>query len=720
MYHYRIHLDTNNMTDNDSEYIYVMDNEGYTDGSMKYGYTRNPHQRILTVQTSNPKPTWYSRIWKIDYVPDHCKNIERHDDVITTTLESRNTPYKNIKKYNGGGGNEFCTGDIDSIKTIMENQNYKLTSMNIEDVPKSNHPDDEIVRDERVIHAIKKRIADVLGLDWEFKASVSKWNVRDYQQEAIQYACDKLHKDKRVYIELATGGGKSYIVYNVLKNLNARTIVIFSPRQIVNAQNVQKIYVDILGNSCQVYDVSNTTQSFQRWYTENNDCIKVIVACIQSHQKVLAFLQDANVTDASIWFDEAHWGLEDWPSADTKDPKWILLNDTTMITYRLFTSASPDRDAVKSQKATFGELYRPIKVCELMRQAWLCSITPFVYTEQKHGADTLSYMLEHFTANKKNWGFSFHHTQTGAASMFLQHLELFDEGKTNVKPFLLVSDTVEKDHPHYASLIRNRNIKNFEATPNSIAYVVAMYSMGYDYKKIDMICFSDYKMSPKDIIQSIGRGTRPDGLGLNGCNLEKTLDVLLPVFADTDELDKYERIAEVLAYLVSEVEIPFDKIVFPQNNKKGILNEGIGNLTYKDSDVVRSKVFELTKYILNRKKKITYKYIRELNKKLGLRSRDDYIQSELIHQCFIKDAQVTFKQDWVSWYDFLGLDTTKIIPTKEAFIVYCKSNGITNCNEYNAHYNRNKNEALPQDPFQMYSNFTNWSHELKEEEELVW
>ena len=41
--------------------------------------------------------------------------------------------------------------------------------------------------------------------------------------------------------------------------------------------------------------------------------------------------------------------------------------------------------------------------------------------------------------------------------------------------------------------------------------------------------FCDPKSSYQDIIQSLGRGTRPDGLGPNGENELNHLDVLLPL-----------------------------------------------------------------------------------------------------------------------------------------------------------------------------------------------
>ena len=82
------------------------------------------------------------------------------------------------------------------------------------------------------------------------------------------------------------------------------------------------------------------------------------------------------------------------------------------------------------------------------------------------------------------------------------------------------------------NLQRCIDIKTYETTINSIGYVVAKYSIGYDFNKLDYMCLSDPKLSIQDIKQCIGRGIRPDELGVNGSNKEKILNVSLPVYID--------------------------------------------------------------------------------------------------------------------------------------------------------------------------------------------
>jgi len=691
-----------------AQYIYVMENRCFVDGAVKYGYTTNPYNRIQEANTQTPTPHRYVRIWRIDYVPDHCKEIACHDYIVTVTLGVHHG--YNVQKYNGGGGTEFVVGDPDEVKIILADHGYILTRVTLEDIEK--------FQKDSTLTLKKTPLKDVLGIE---HIEHTEFVDRQYQTQTIEYVVARLLILTRMYIELATGAGKSYVVFKIMQRLRARTVIVLSPRQIVNAQNGQAKYTNIIAEDSVMYDFSRSKQPFFAWYIENIEHPKIILACIQSHQKVWELIEKCDMTDVSIWFDEAHWGLEDWTKTMKGDPKWMLLHDDTRIAYRLFTSASPNRENVTDNNTVFGELYRPIKVCELIEEGYLCPIHPFVFSEDKENADVLYYMLKHFDKYNKKWGFSFHHNCWSAFQIAFEHYKRYKSGDTDIRPHFLVSNF---NIPANTVALEDQggftDISAFEAQGNCIAYVVAQYSMGYDFNKIDMICFSDSKMSPKDIIQCIGRGTRPDCEGLGGRNKNKRLDVLLPVYADSKELDKYYTIAEVLAYLVGEVEIPFDRIVFTHNDKKRMMHREYVHSNYECLDEVRSKVFEATRFILNRKKKITYKYIKTLNMKLALKSRDDYLQSEDRHQCFIKDPQTIFKEDWVSWYDFIGVDTTNMIPTKEEFIAFCNRNNIASCSDYNSHYIVNKNEILPQDPFQMYSNFTNWNHELREEAELVW
>ena len=83
-----------------------------------------------------------------------------------------------------------------------------------------------------------------------------KWYEREYQRTIIKNGLEKLTNLHKFYLELATGGGKSYIIYKILSKPKPKTIVIFSPRKNINKQNCNPKYLSILDNEYLVYNCS--------------------------------------------------------------------------------------------------------------------------------------------------------------------------------------------------------------------------------------------------------------------------------------------------------------------------------------------------------------------------------------------------------------------------------------------------------------------------------
>ena len=58
-----------------------------------------------------------------------------------------------------------------------------------------------------------------------------KWYERNYQKDIILNGCKLLSLYNKFYLELATGGGKSYILYKIIYEKNPDIVIIFSPRK---------------------------------------------------------------------------------------------------------------------------------------------------------------------------------------------------------------------------------------------------------------------------------------------------------------------------------------------------------------------------------------------------------------------------------------------------------------------------------------------------------
>ena len=414
----------------------------------------------------------------------------------------------------------------------------------------------------------------------------NKWFEREYQRNIIKLGLYKLSELGKFYLELATGAGKTYIVFKMFKEINPDILFFLSPRLKINSQNIGEKYLSILGTDYKSFNLScdcNLDEFMKK------DCKKVIVGCYKSIQKIYDIINDYNICDPSIWFDESHNSVEKWTEKlDDPISNYLLKNEN--IKHRLFTSASPDRDIVNNYENIFGKLCSPIKVKDLIDLKYLCPLKPMMYYHNTTDVDILQYSLDNFTELKRGWGLSFHNEQINAINMFEKHLDIFKQNKTNIKPYLIVSDKINlRTDYDYA------NIKDFESNKNSIAYVVRQCDMGYDFNGIDFLIFSDRKMSSKDIIQCIGRGLRPDKLGENGTNKDKECVLLLPVFIEDETKNKYKKVIEVLRYLILDLEIDVDDIIEPKysvsNGKvvsSGVDYEGLNGIKAQLIDLLES------------------------------------------------------------------------------------------------------------------------------------
>ena len=393
-----------------------------------------------------------------------------------------------------------------------------------------------------------------------------KWWSRQYQTNIIAYGYDKLMDIHKLYLELATGAGKSLIVYNLISKINPDTIIILSPRKKINTQNTGEKYLQILNNNYNKDDVFNCSKdkdfkSYKEKCEKNKK--KVIIVACSSNKDIYDMIIDNKLQNIFVWFDEAHHTVENWVKTKDEDNNYrrnnFLLTDNEYIKNRVYTSASPDKKLVNDNIDTFGDLYCEIKVKDLIAQEWLCPILPFMFATDSIG-NTNKYNLYNFKKQKCSHGFSFHNSRENALSLFYQHYETYKNKETDIKPFLLLGDDFKNDKLSNISLNYDYDCSDeFEKNTNSIAYICDLFKMGYDFDKLDYLIFSDPKVSWKDIIQCIGRGTRPDKKGPDGKNESKTLKIFLPVFINENDT-KYDNIVNVLGYLIEDIGIEFDNI----------------------------------------------------------------------------------------------------------------------------------------------------------------
>jgi len=477
------------------------------------------------------------------------------------------------------------------------------------------------------------------------------WYERDYQKSTIKYSIDELLLKNKIYIELPTGAGKSYIVYNLFQYLKSDFIIIISPRKIINLQNIAKKYLKILTDIYITFNYS-IDNNFDDYLKLPNK--KIVICCTQSVDKIYEKIVLNNITNITIWFDEAHWSIEEY--LHNKNAEFWLLNNIN-IKYRIFTSASPNKERIIKNEHIFGKLYAPIKIKELIKLKWLSTIKPYVYSENIESVNSIKYIINDFNKQKRHFGFSFHNKQRNAFNLFYNHYTEYKNNKTDINPFLLVSDNFNIEKESRLQEIKldydYRDIKIYESTINSIGYVVAKYSMGYDFNKLDFICLSDPKLSIQDIKQCIGRGIRPDELGIYGSNKEKSLIISLPVYIK--ENNKYETVIEVLKYLLHDIEIPLSEIEF-KNRHKSIVEKENTTSEYTGINDVKSILLDLLELDNKRVSTgITYEKARKIIADKNIKDKESYYKLCETDNRLSKEPDIIYKGQFTNWIDYLSI-----------------------------------------------------------------
>ena len=654
-----------------SDNVYLKENDDWKH-KIKYGYVNGTSENLVNRLSDSSEHSERSEfihiytfkktdaykllpiITQIDkiislYVSDIVK-LEMIEQLYTIKLPLMHELNKHLVKSETKQTNEFVNKD--GIPLLIRVLNEEFPKLGLKLVKEYSPEEIEaintapVVREREQLQQKYKELMELMALSRRPNCDAgggmkmrmkdeTKWFEREYQRIIINYGIEVLSKLHKFYLELATGGGKSYIIYKLLSKILPNTIVIFSPRKKINKQNCSDKYLSLLNDEYLVYNCSEGVDfgKFKRECSEQNKKM-MIVACPQkSHEKVYDIIHDNHLNDIFIWFDEAHHTIEKWVNKIEDRYVNFFLCNNERINNRIFTSASPDKKHVETHTEIFGELYSPIKVKELIQLKWLCNINCKILEYDIPNFNILNWILNGFIENNKSFGFSFHSRDNNAFNLFYEHYELYKKSNTEIKPYLLIHDK-GLNESNRVKLNRIeleydfRNVKHFEndtdipdVKPKHMAYVVKQYDMGYDFKELDYIVISDPKQKYQDIIQCIGRGTRPDKKGEHGKNRDKELLVMLPTYVKEEDDNDYKNIIEVLRYLILDLDIDIMKeLIYSTGSSESKETTGV---EYKGEGDNTSKLLDLL-YANNILKRLNTKTLVKCCIKHNIKTEQDY------------------------------------------------------------------------------------------------
>ena len=631
----------------------------------KIGKTSILHNRKIGLDTS------YSRNGFKFIKLILCKSPEQEKE-IEEFLHSEYIDYSTTNLEGHSGGKEWFSKQFttEEVKQTLIDNGYTNKVIDDPEIIKQSLEEYKQIREEN-IKKYKNKMKELKELRDRNKRNrqsikdENKWFEREYQRNIIKLGLDKLSELGKFYLELATGAGKTYIVFKMFKEINPDVLFCLSPRLKINKQNIGNNYLALLGKGYEAYDLSSNgdLNTFM-----NKKCKKVIIGCTSKGcDKIIDIIHNYNLCDCSLWIDESHWGVEGWITKSLSENQEYLLTDKN-IKYRVFTSASPNTELIEKNEEIFGEVFKEITVKELIQLKYLCNIKPFIFEVNENSIDYCNTIIKDFREYKRSWGLSFHNKCLNAFHIFLKHHEVYKQGETQIKPFLLIRENIQEilktdeDKRSFESIDLDygfSSFKEYESNINSIAYVVKKCDMGYDFNKIDYISLTDKKMSYSDLIQCIGRGLRSDCLGENGTNKEKELYLMIPNYIDEENADNYDNIINVIQYLQSDIGLEWEFIEKIINGGSGSSRDGYSHEEYTGDKIIQSKIMDAMKL-----RKVEWNF-----KKL------------LVH---CKNNNIHNLYDYINYRDkYLAHNLPEDVPT-----------GINWCDTYRKHNYYNKNDCI--------------------------
>lgn len=287
-----------------------------------------------------------------------------------------------------------------------------------------------------------------------------------------------------------------------------------------------------------------------------------------------------------------------------------------------------------------------------------------------------------------------------------------------------------RKHDIYNNAIHSKNCNNLESeiykfkkTSYGIISCVYMFGEGFDLPKLNGVCIAGNMESEIRIVQYL---LRPNRLDFE--NPTKISYIIIP-YIDSDiwetENKSYEKVRNIVSKMRNVDENIEQKIfvsVGKKEKKKKTKKDEERRICYEDY-VFQENVSELNKIKLRLRyskalgsnfteEEDEYNYVRSINSSLNIKSKKEYIQCKDNHNHFIDFPEEYFKSKgvWNNWYDFMGVDTTKFIQSKQDWINFCKEKKIKSLNEY--YMSCEEHDILPKEPDEFYSHFTNILSEL--------
>lgn len=713
-------------------FLYCISSE-YTNmnNSKKLGLTIHPVHRMRVYNTGDAPGIGlekkYDGLWQVNATSKtELLRLEKH----------LHTHFNSVRqKKSNGNYTEWFTISFEEIMVFLNSQSYVVRQLSIEEVniiqkkSENNTTTNEDINDyleETKLISEQKTInispVPIISQKDKFFAIFLPGRVpRRIQNELwdlFEKICDNDTLLQTIYkgiVQWPTGTGKTIAILIIIVLIKDRCIrnnmlyrgLLVSPRNDI-FNTISNEFNKLSEFDICVYDGSNGQLSSLTIPTDQH---VLVMACPQS------LLIDTTGMNAlpninHIHYDEVHriTGELYFQLQNKKMNLW----KTQFLTGTSATPKTSSKEQHIKLAELFGDPYTTIHKCDIdeaVREGWIAPPRFMVITTPKQDTNTGLY-IEAFIIGIKKTIYNKKDKHKWKGGKVIAYLPSVNDTRLAAA----IAHELIPEAFIYLAIDSDRTDNEFVNAPANgyirILFGCGRYREGSDIRGVDMTAvLINNAILAYIIIQIMGRALRNDYDGKEGWCL-----IVSPCDEEDTERDVLDRITlDILTFIgdsrpLTKKDIEKYVDVYFGN----IITEG--NNISKEETVARLQAAYVRREYTNRTQKERYDTICRLNKELGLTSRAEYEERASEHCKYIDNPKVYFKDLWISWYHFLGVDISSFPQTKSEWVHLCKEMGVTTWNDY-----QQKNiQYLPTNPSEMYEDYTNWDKEFGVVDEIVW
>ena len=683
-------------------YLYCLTSEYIKQhGKRKLGCSESPIQRMRTYNTGDAPgirlEKYYEGIWQVNAIS--TVDLYRMEALLHSYFESVR------EKYTTGNKSEWFNVIFEDVEAFLNQQDYVQRQLSIDEITE--------------IHRKAEYIEEIITLKNKFFATFLPGKVPRRVQDELWDTFENISNDEllemyRGIVQWPTGVGKTIamlLIIVLIKEGCVRKGIIYKGLLLSRTNDIfdtiKKNFSGLSEFGIKICDGTRARLS-KLDFPEYTHILIIATHSALIQEGIIESLP--NITH--FHYDEVHriGGEILYTLLPSTLEKW----GTQFLTG---TSATPlTSSASQREKITsiFGNPINIIHQCgveEAVKEGWIAQ-PRFIVVVGKKTNDKAANIEEYVdaviqTITKKNNSDGF---KGGKCISYLED---------SIQSVIYAYEYAKKTYPTYtfycaAGDFRNDTLfceEKYSGIP-MILFVCQRYLEGSDILGIEMTTrFVGNSITAHSIIQVSGRALRLDYPGKEGWCM---------IFRPSEEGTTSNDILDSIVLDILDLMGKSDKL-YEKKEFLALIKTYMGNLSIdgKEESIAESvkRIHEayMRRVFPKRSSKEKYTMIRDINREMGLKSKNEYIERANEHSRYIEDPPSYFGY-WNCWYDYLGIDCSKFPQTKADWVRVCKERGFITWD----YYKEKRDDTLPCNPGELYWDFTNWDKEFGIVEEVVW